>query len=118
MEATFVTLAEELNRRGIAYLHLNDQTTFGLPAIPDVLIPQIRDAFKGPIILCGGYDAKRAQTAIDAGLADLIAFGTPYLANPDLPARLERGWPLNEPDRETFYGGDEKGYTDYPVYRP
>jgi len=117
MTATFVTLAEELNRRGIAYLHLNDQTTFGMPAIPDEMIQQIRAAFKGPLILCGGYDADRAQSAIDAGIADLIAFGTPYLANPDLPARLEHGWPLNEPDPETFYGGAERGYTDYPVYR-
>lgn len=117
MVATFVTLAEELNRRGIAYLHLNDQTTFGMPAIPNALILQIREAFKGPLILCGGYNAERAKAAIDAGLADLIAFGTPYLANPDLPARLEHGWPLNAADPETFYGGAEKGYTDYPVYR-
>jgi N-ethylmaleimide reductase len=118
MEATFVTLAGELDRRGIAYLHLNDQTTFGLPAIPDELIPKIRAAFPGPLILCGGYDAVRARAAIDAGLADLVAFGVPYLANPDLPDRLEHGWPLNEADRDSFYGGAEKGYTDYPVYRP
>jgi 2,4-dienoyl-CoA reductase-like NADH-dependent reductase (Old Yellow Enzyme family) len=118
MEATFINLAEELNRRSIAYLHLNDQTTFGLPAIPADLLPKIRDAFKGPLILCGGYDAARAQAAIDAGAADLVAFGTSYLANPDLPARLEHGWPLNEPDRDSFYGGGEKGYTDYPVYQP
>lgn len=118
LEATFITLAEELNRRGIAYLHLNDQTTFGLPAIPADLLPKIRGAFKGPLILCGGYDAARAQAAIDAGLADLVAFGTSYLANPDLPARLEHGWSLNEPDRDSFYGGEEKGYTDYPVYQP
>lgn len=118
MEATFLHLAEELNRRGIAYLHVNDQTTFGMPAIPDGLIPKIRAAFRGPIILCGGYDAARAQAAIDEGIADLVAFGASYLANPDLPARLENGWPLNEADQDTFYGGEEKGYSDYPVYRP
>ncbi|MEN8180075.1 MAG: alkene reductase [Pseudomonadota bacterium] len=118
LEATFTYLAKELDRRNIAYLHINDQTTFGMPAIPDGLIPKIRAAFHGPIILCGGYDATRAQTAIDAGLADLVAFGSSYLANPDLPARLENGWPLNVANQDTFYGGGEEGYTDYPVYQP
>lgn len=118
MERIFLYLADALNRRGIAYLHINDQATFGMPAIPEGLIPKIRAAFHGPIILCGGYDASRAKQAIDDGLAELIAFGVPYLANPDLPARLENGWPLNEPDRETFYGGGEAGYTDYPLYTP
>jgi N-ethylmaleimide reductase len=80
------------------------------------MIATIRDAFGGPIILCGGYDAERAKAAIDSGQADLVAFGASYLANPDLPARLENGWPLNEADPTTFYGGGEKGYTDYPFY--
>lgn len=117
MEATFIFLSNELNKRGIAFLHINDQGTFGLPSIPEGLISKIRDAFTGPIILCGGYDAKRAKQAIDKGIADLVAFGVPFLANPDLPARLEHEWPLNEPDRDTFYGGAEEGYTDYPFYQ-
>ncbi|MES9961681.1 MAG: alkene reductase [Sedimenticola sp.] len=117
MEATFLYLARELDRRGIAYLHINDQATFGMPAIPDGLIPKIRAAFHGPIILCGGYNAPRSRNAIDEGLADLVAFGVPYIANPDLPARLENEWPLNEANRETFYGGGEQGYTDYPLYQ-
>ena len=118
MEATFLYLAQQLDKRDIAYLHLNDQATFGLPAIPDGFIPKIRAAFHGPLMLCGGYDANRAQNAIDDGIADLVAFGVPYLANPDLPARLENGWPLNEADQNTFYGGGEEGYTDYPIYQP
>ncbi len=118
LEPTYLYLARQLDQRGIAYLHINDQTTFGMPAIPEGLIPQLRAAFHGPMILCGGYDAARAQAAIDAGIADLVAFGSSFLANPDLPARLENGWPLNEPDQETFYGGEEKGYTDYPAYQP
>jgi len=118
METTFLYLAQELDRRGIAYLHINDQSTFGMPAIPDDLIQKIRAAFHGPIILCGGYDADRAQAAIDEGIAELIAFGVAYLANPDLPARLENGWPLNEANQDTFYGGGEIGYTDYPIYQP
>lgn len=116
MEALFIYLAEELERRGVAYLHINDQATFGMPAIPDGLIPKIRAAFRGPIILCGGYDADRAHGAIGEGFADLVAFGVPFIANPDLPARLEHRWPLNEPDRDSFYGGGEQGYTDYPFY--
>ncbi len=113
---TFAMLARELDRRGVAYLHINDQATFGLPAIPDGLVASIREAFSGPIILCGGYDATRAQQALDEGVADLVAFGAPYIANPDLVARLENGWPLGEPDQATFYGGGEQGYIDYPRY--
>ncbi|MBF0255755.1 MAG: alkene reductase, partial [Gammaproteobacteria bacterium] len=116
LEGCFLYLAGELNRRGIAYLHINDQATFGMPAIPDGLIPLLRAQFKGCLILCGGYDADRAKQALDEGLADLVAFGVPFIANPDLPARLENGWPLNPPDQATFYGGDAKGYTDYPRY--
>ena len=74
------------------------------------------DAFTGCIILCGGYDADRAKSAIDRGLGDLIAFGAAYIANPDLSARLENGWPLKQPDPALFYGGGDKGYTDYPEY--
>jgi len=118
MTATFTYLAEQLDRRRIAYLHVNDQATFGMPAIPQGLLPEIRRCFGGALILCGGYDAERAKRAIDEGLADLVAFGVSYLANPDLPARLAHGWPLNESDRDTFYGGGAAGYTDYPVYRP
>ena len=117
MESMFVYLAEELDKRNIAFLHINDQRTFGNPAIPDNLIPKIRKAFSGPIIVCGGYDVNRAKDAIDTGIAQLVAFGVPYISNPDLSARLEHGWPLNEADQNTFYGGAEVGYTDYPVYQ-
>lgn len=117
MESTFCFLASELNKRNIAYLHINDQGSFGLPSIPENLIPAIREVFSRPIILCGGYDAERAREAINKGIADLVAFGMPFIANPDLPARLEHNWPLNEADMNTFYGGAEKGYTDYPYYK-
>jgi len=116
MEDLFVYLLNALNDRNIAFLHINDLSTFGLPSIPDKLLPKLRKAFSGTLILCGGYDAARAEDAIDQGLADMVAFGVPYIANPDLAARLEHGWPLHEADRDTFYGGGEKGYTDYPVY--
>lgn len=116
MEETFLYLAAELERRGIAYLHINDQATFGLPAIPEGLIQKLRAVFRGPIILCGGYDAERSRAAIDQGLADLVAFGVPFIANPDLPVRLEQNLLLNEPRRELFYGGGVEGFTDYPAY--
>ena len=117
MEATFIYLAQELDKRNIAFLHINDQATFGLPSIPEGMIPKIRKACRQPIIVCGGYNAERATAAIDQDITDLVAFGASYIANPDLPARLENGWPLNDADPETFYGGAEKGYTDYPVYQ-
>jgi len=117
LQETFVYLCQELDKLDIAYLHINDQTTFGNPAIPDGLLAQLRKAFNGTIIVCGGYDAEKAQSTLDGDIADLVAFGVPYIANPDLPARLENGWPLNEADQDTFYGGDKHGYTDYPHYQ-
>ncbi len=116
MLETFVYLAAELDRRGVAYLHVNDQATFGLPALPPEVLTRLRSACKRPLIVCGGYDSARAREVLDAGLADLVAFGVPFLANPDLPERLERDLPLNQPDSDTFYGGGARGYTDYPRY--
>ena len=116
LEETFVYLCNQLDKRNIAYLHINDQATFGNPAIPDGLLPLLRNAFKGSIIVCGGYNTERAQAVLDAEIADLVAFGVPYIANPDLAARLENGWPISEADQATFYGGDKTGYTDYAPY--
>jgi N-ethylmaleimide reductase len=77
------------------------------------ITPILRDKFSGTID--GGYDARTANAAITRGEADLVAFGVPFLANPDLPARYWRNAPLNAPDQATFYAGEEKGYTDYPA---
>jgi N-ethylmaleimide reductase len=77
--------------------------------------PALRRAFRGTLIVNGGYDAAAATAAIQGGAADLVAFGVPFLANPDLPQRLRRGATLNAPDFATFYAGEEKGYTDYPA---
>ncbi|MFB3071064.1 MAG: hypothetical protein ACE1ZK_03260, partial [Nitrospirales bacterium] len=74
----------------------------------------LRDAFKGTYIANAGYDRDRALAALQASEADLIAFGSLFIANPDLPLRLALNAPLNVPDSSTFYGGSEKGYTDYP----
>jgi N-ethylmaleimide reductase len=80
----------------------------------DVLTP-IREIYQGTLIANMGYDAKEANEAIGAGKVDAVAFGTSFLANPDLPERIRCGAPLNEPDPSTFYSPGPKGYTDYPA---
>ena len=74
----------------------------------------LRDRYQGTLIVCGEYKFERGNAALAEGKADLIAYGRPFIANPDLPERFAKGAPLNEPDVSTFYGGTEKGYTDYP----
>lgn len=107
--ATYAYVAGELAKRNLAYLHVfNTNPGFDVPAL-------IRAHYKGTLILNGGYDRARAEADLASGLADLIAFGVPFLANPDLPERLARGAALNAPDQATFYGGGAKGYTDYPA---
>lgn len=108
-EATFAYVAAELAKRKLAYLHIFDtKPGFDVPAL-------IRANYEGTLILNGGYDLARADADIGSGLADLVAFGVPFLANPDLPERLQGGAALNAPDTATFYGGTAKGYTDYPA---
>jgi N-ethylmaleimide reductase len=108
---TFGYAAHALNRFGLAYLHVTEPVD--TPEAARVA-PLLRQVFRGPLVLNGGYDRAAADAAIAAGAADLVAFGTAFLANPDLPARLAAGARLNTPDRATFYGGDARGYTDYP----
>ena len=76
---------------------------------------ELRRRFSGPYIANGGYDKRRADAAIAAGRADCVAFGTSYIANPDLVERYAQDAPLNAADPSTFYGGRERGYTDYPA---
>ena len=80
----------------------------------DPVAPEIRKVFTGPLMLNGGYDAATGAEAITSGAAEFISYGIPFIANPDLPERYRLGAPLNEPDFETFYTHDAKGYTDYP----
>ncbi len=110
-EATLTYIATALRGRGLAYLHL----VGGAYAYDAAGIA--RRVFDGPLILNGGYDAARAEADLAAGRADLIAFGSSFLANPDLPERLRTGAALHAPDAKTFYGGDARGYTDYPMLR-
>jgi 2,4-dienoyl-CoA reductase-like NADH-dependent reductase (Old Yellow Enzyme family) len=114
---TYLALVRELSRRKLAYLHVSDQTKW----VDDVAIPpgfqqELRQAYEGTLMLAGGYLGGNGQAALDAGHADLIAIGKPFMANPDLVERLRNRWPLNEPDRATFYTAGPQGYIDYPRY--
>lgn len=115
LAADYAYLAAQLNARGLVYIHLVDHSPMGAPAVPDTIKAVFRKTFKGALILSGGYDAARAEHDLAAGKCDLVAFGRPFLANPDLVARMKAGAALNAPDANTFYTGDAKGYTDYPA---
>ncbi|HEC90509.1 MAG TPA: alkene reductase [Alphaproteobacteria bacterium] len=112
--ATFGFVVEKLNPYGLAYLHVVEVDMLGAGPGRGYERRKLRDAFDGPYIANGGYDRKRGNLAIADGDADLVSFGRLFLANPDLPERFASDAALNEPDQETFYGGDERGYTDYP----
>ena len=116
--ALFGFVAQQLDAFGLAYLHVLEPVRADHPSADKagrVVAPALRAAFRGPFILNGGYDRAAADAAIADGHADLIAFGVPYLANPDLPERYARNAPLNAPNPATFYGGGAEGYIDYPT---
>lgn len=115
-QALFVHLVGQLNRFDLAYLHLVDALESDIRHGAKVVdLGVLRQAYLGTLIVCGGYDKVRANQVIEDDLADAVAFGALYIANPDLVARFKLDAPLNTPDPTTFYGGDEKGYTDYPI---
>jgi N-ethylmaleimide reductase len=111
----YLALASELSALGLLYLHVLDHSAMGAPAVPAELKAELRSRFEGLFILAGGFDRESAETALRERRADLIAFGRPFLANPDLVARLSANAPLNAPDMATFYVPGAKGYTDYPT---
>ncbi len=105
-----------MNPFRLAYLHIVDALEGDIRHGANVInLEVLRKAYNGILIVCGGYDQARAEQVIAQGMADAVAFGQLYIANPDLVERFKLSAPLNEPDPATFYGGDEKGYTDYPV---
>jgi N-ethylmaleimide reductase len=112
-QKTFDYTASALNAFDLAYLH-GMELDFGTGKKPDFDFAQFRRCFKGRYMANGGYDKVRADAALASGYADLVAFGALFIANPDLPERFAKDTPLNAPDPSTFYGGDEKGYIDYP----
>jgi N-ethylmaleimide reductase len=127
IDETYTALAAALGERGIAYVHVMDQTGFavgetttGEPVAERIqkLLKRFRkDLPATALILAGGMTKERADALIQDGTIDLAGFGQPYISNPDLVARFQNGWPLSQPNRETYYGGDARGFIDYPPYR-
>lgn len=114
-EGLFTYVLQQLNPFNLAYLHIVDALEGDIRHGANVVeLKKLREAYNGTLIVCGGYDYEKANHAIQTNLADAVAFGQLYIANPDLVERFKQHAPLNEPDPKTFYGGNAKGYTDYP----
>lgn len=113
---TYGYLAEELQKIGLVYLHLYDQSTSWIHDPDDALLRLIRAKFTNALMLCGGFTGKKAEAALAAGSGDLIAFGKPFISNPDLVSRLRQGVELAPWDSKTFYLGGHGGYLDYPTF--
>src|SRR6267378_1992791 len=119
-ETLFDYVAKELNRFGLAYLHIIEPRIRGNVVIAEgqyaIAAARLRKIFNGKIIAAGGFEPGTAEEVVEKGDADLVAFGRHFLANPDLPKRIRLGLPLNPYDRNTFYTFDARGYTDYPFH--
>ena len=113
---TFSLCGRTLVWPGLAYLHVIEGDTSGIP-VPSFDYMNLKRLFGGVVIANNGFDKDRANEALAEGRADLIAFGKPFIANPDLVIRLFLDAPLLPLNRETLYGGGEQGYTDYPILR-
>lgn len=118
-EELFSYVAAELNRFPLAYLHIVEPRVKGNVVIHEgqgsIATELLRKIFKGNIISAGGYEPATAEELVRAGETDAVAFGRHFIANPDLPHRIQSGIPLNVPDRNTFYTFESTGYTDYPT---
>ncbi|WP_144210556.1 alkene reductase [Shewanella donghaensis] len=114
---TYTAAAALLNKHQIVYLHIAEVDWDDAPDTPVSFKRAMRNAFQGVLIYAGRYNADKAEHAINDGLADMIGFGRPFVANPDLPERMRNGYPLAEHDPNTLFGGTEKGLTDYPIYQ-
>jgi N-ethylmaleimide reductase len=112
----FRYVLEQLSHLGLAYVHIVDALDSDIRHGAQVVdLAVLRKAYQGAFIVCGGYDKARAEQALADGLADAVAFGQLYIANPDLVERFRLNAPLNPPEPSSYYGGNESGYTDYPV---
>src|SRR5690554_3808373 len=116
-EETWLALAAELSSRKLAYVHISNRAALVETGQGQEFLRRFRAAYHGTLILAGLYDKEQGERDLREGLADLIAFGRPFISNPDLVERMQNDWPLTEPDQATFYGGDSTGYTDYPAYQ-
>lgn len=115
IDSDYQYIAQKLNDLGIVYVHLVDHSSQGAPVVSPVVVNNIRAAFKGTLILSGGYDVARAETDLASGQADLIGIGRHFISNPDLVERLETGAELAAIKYDLLYTAGEEGYVDYPV---
>ena len=115
IEEAYEYLAKELGKIPLAYIHLVDHSAMGAPKVPRSIKEKIKDAFNGTIIISGGYDQAQAEQDLKAGLGELVAFGRPFIANPDLVERMQQDAEIAQPNQNTFYTPGKEGYTDYPT---
>ena len=115
VDAQYKALVEGLSGLGLLYIHVLDHSALGAPAVPAEIKASLRAAFDGPFIAAGGFDHGSAERVLVDKKAELVAFGRPFLANPDLVARMKADVPMNAIDLDTFYTPGAKGYTDYPL---
>lgn len=113
----FFPLVREFSKLKLAYVHVVEGATGGPREFHGFDFQALRKEFNGAWMVNNGYNLQMAAEAVSSGYADLVAFGKLYIANPDLAKRFKYNAPLNEPDPQTFYGGDAKGYTDYPSFK-
>lgn len=114
-QATYLAAAKLLDDLGVAYIHIAEVDWEDAPEMPVAFKEALRLVYRGALIYAGKYTAEKAEAALQAGWADLIGFGRPFIANPDLPHRLQHGLALNQPDGSRFFGGAAQGLTDYPL---
>jgi N-ethylmaleimide reductase len=113
---TYTAAAALLNKYKVVYLHIAEVDWDDAPDTPQSFKQAVREVYQGVLIYAGRYNREKAEQAITKGVADLIAFGRPFVANPDLANRIKEGYPLAQLDAETLFGGGQKGLTDYPEY--
>jgi N-ethylmaleimide reductase len=115
VDETYTYLADKLSELDILYVHVLDHSNDGAPAVPQKVKDLIKQNFKNLIIVCGGFNKDKAEAVLESGAADLVAFGKPFVANPDLVKRLETGAELTQLNADTLYSPGPAGYTDYPA---
>ncbi|MCL1092747.1 alkene reductase [Shewanella kaireitica] len=115
-EETYTAAAALLNSLNVVYIHIAEVDWDDAPDTPKAFKADVRQAYQGVLIYAGRYDSDKGAMAIDDGVADMIGFGRPFVANPDLPSRIQHGYPLAPHDPNTLFGGAEAGLTDYPEY--
>jgi N-ethylmaleimide reductase len=115
---TYIAAAVLLNSLNVVYIHVAEVDWDDAPETPTVFKDTVRDVYKGVLIYAGRYNGENGSQAIDAGVADMIGFGRPFVSNPDLVNRIKHNYPLASHNPETLFGGGERGYTDYPEYSP